>query len=75
MREFDMIVYSVIIEYVFHPLRFVLLWLYLMSVKLQFREYLQVKSSRKKQAGFRIWLSFIGKTSKKIKAEIDAVSV
>ena len=43
MCEFDMIVYSVIIEYVFYLLRFVLLWLYLISVKLQFREYLQVK--------------------------------
>jgi hypothetical protein len=43
MCEFDMIVYSVIIEYVFYLLRFVLLWLYLISVKLQFRENLQVK--------------------------------
>ncbi len=39
-----MIVYSVIIEHITHPLIFVLLWLYLMYVKLQFRKYSQVKS-------------------------------
>jgi hypothetical protein len=44
MCEFDMIVYCVIIEHIIHPLIFVLLWLYLMYVKLQFRKYLQVKS-------------------------------
>jgi hypothetical protein len=32
MCEFDMIVYSVIIKYVFYPLVFVLLCFYLMSV-------------------------------------------
>jgi hypothetical protein len=42
MCEFDMIVYYRIIEHVIHPLIFVLC--YLMYVKLQFREYLQVKS-------------------------------
>ncbi len=42
MCEFDMIVYYRIIEHVIHPLIFVLC--YLMYVKLQFREYLQVKN-------------------------------
>ncbi len=44
MCKFDMIVYRVIIERIFHPLIFVLLWLNLMNVKLQLRKYLQVKS-------------------------------
>ncbi len=47
MCEFDMIVYNVIIEYLFKPLIFVLLWCYLMYVKLQFRKCLQVKSHGK----------------------------
>jgi hypothetical protein len=44
MCKFDMIVYRVIIEHLFHPLIFVLVCLYLMNVKLQLRKYLQVKS-------------------------------
>jgi hypothetical protein len=39
-----MIEYCRIIEHVIHLLIFTLLWYYLMYVKLQFREYLQVKS-------------------------------
>ncbi len=55
MCEFDMIVYSAIVKYVFHPLVFALLRLYLMNVKLQLRKCLQIKSWRKSK-----WVSAYG---------------
>jgi hypothetical protein len=68
MCEFDMIVYSVIIKYVFHLLVSVLLWLYLMNVKLQLRKCLQVKSWRK-VSGFpyMVYLSLFVKRVRRLK--------
>jgi hypothetical protein len=56
---------------------FVLIQHYLICVKLQLREYLQVKKLKERVSGFphMLCLSFIEKCVRNLMPEIDAVSV
>jgi hypothetical protein len=75
--KFDMTVYNVINGYLFHPLILVLLQYYLMCIKLQFRECLQVKSYRKSKRipAYDLLEFLLAKRVRSLKLKIDAVSV